>query len=30
MPEVQIYEKGDGYYMKVEDVDEEIRVNQIK
>ena len=30
MPEVQIYEKGDGYYMKVEDVDEEIRVNQLK
>ena len=30
MPEVQIYEKGDGYYMKVENVDEEIRVNQIK
>ncbi|HEX5153079.1 MAG TPA: hypothetical protein VFW07_16630 [Parafilimonas sp.] len=30
MPEVLIYEKGDGYYMKVEDVDEEIRVTQVK
>ena len=30
MPEVQIYEKGDGYYMKVEDVNEEVRVTQIK
>ena len=30
MPEVQIYEKGDGYYMKVENVNEEVRVTQIK
>lgn len=30
MPDVLIYSKGGTYYMKVEDVDEEIAVKQIK
>jgi hypothetical protein len=30
MPDVIIYKKGGTYYMKVEDVDDEIQVTQIK